>query len=103
MDEGFFLAKSKIAIIGLGLMGGSLALALKGHCAALYGIDPDPSVVKLAIERGVVENAGVDARLLLPEADAIILAAPVRAVIQLLGELPDLTPGEAIVLDIGST
>ncbi len=97
------IQNAKIAIIGLGLMGGSLALALKGHCAALFGIDPDPSVVKLAIERGVVENAGVDARLLLPEADAIILAAPVRAVIQLLGELPDLTPGEAIVLDIGST
>jgi prephenate dehydrogenase len=92
-----------IAIVGLGLMGGSLALALQGRCKTLYGIDPDPAVVDQAIERGVVEKASVDARALLPEADAIILAAPVRAIIKLLGELPTLTPREAIVLDIGST
>jgi len=104
-DGGGFSAitNTRIAIVGLGLMGGSLALALQGRCKALYGIDPDPAVVELAIERGVVEKASVAARALLPEAEAIILAAPVRAIIKLLGELPDLTPGEAIVLDIGST
>jgi prephenate dehydrogenase len=103
-DDGFgAIANSRIAIVGLGLMGGSLALAMQGRCTALYGIDPDPSVVNQAIERGVVENASVDARALLPEADAIILAAPVRTIINLLGELPDLTSREAIVLDIGST
>jgi len=97
------IAKSRIAIVGLGLMGGSLALALQGRCKALYGIDPDPTVVKLAIERGVVEKASVDAGTLLPEADVIILAAPVRTIIKLLGELPNMTPRKTIVLDIGST
>jgi prephenate dehydrogenase len=102
--DGFsVIANSRIAIAGLGLMGGSLALALQGGCRALYGIDADPTVVELANERGVVEKASVDARALLPEADVIVLAAPVRTIINLLGELPDLTPREAIVLDIGST
>jgi prephenate dehydrogenase len=97
------IANSRIAIVGLGLMGGSLALALQGHCKTLYGIDPDPAVIELAIEQGVVEKASVNTDALLPDADVIILAAPVRTIIKLLGELPDLTPREAIVLDIGST
>jgi prephenate dehydrogenase len=97
------IANSRIAIVGLGLMGGSLALALRGRCAALIGIDPDQSVVDQAIERGILEKASVDARSLLPEVGTIILAAPVGAILSWLGELPDLVPGEAIVLDIGST
>lgn len=96
-------SNASIAIVGLGLMGGSLALALQGSCKILYGIDSDPAVIEQAIERGVVEKASVDARVLLPVADAIILAAPVRAIIRLLGELPALTSRNAIVLDIGST
>ena len=42
MEDGFRLQTAKIAIVGLGLMGGSLALALKGKCAALYGINSQP-------------------------------------------------------------
>jgi len=34
MDDDFSLKNSTVAIVGLGLMGGSMALALKGHCAA---------------------------------------------------------------------
>jgi prephenate dehydrogenase len=97
------IADSRIAILGLGLMGGSLALALQGRCTALYGIDQDQSVVKQAVERGIVDKASVDSEALLPEADAIILAAPVRAILGWLGELPHQVPGEAIVLDLGST
>lgn len=102
--DGFnIIANRRIAIVGLGLMGGSLALALQGRCMALYGIDPKQSVVSQAIERGIVDKASIDSRALLPEADTIILAAPVRAILGWLDELPGLVPGEAIVLDIGST
>ncbi len=41
MDEPDFLNSARIAIIGLGLMGGSLALALKGHCKRIWAYDPD--------------------------------------------------------------
>jgi len=103
MDDGFFLAKSKIAIVGLGLMGGSLALALKGKCAAIYGIDPDSSTRELAIRQKIVDAADADPAKLLPLADLVILAAPVPAILTLLKHLPDFTPNPCIVLDLGST
>ncbi len=99
----FNLKESKVAVVGLGLMGGSMALALKGHCAALYGIDPDPSTRALALRQNIVDLAESDPAKLLPEADLVILAAPVPAILTLLETLPDFTPNPAIVLDLGST
>ena len=55
MEDGFRLQDSKIAIIGLGLRGGSLALALKGKCAALYGIDSHPATLELARAKQLLE------------------------------------------------
>ncbi len=97
------LADFRVAILGLGLMGGSLALALRGKCRALLGVDPDPAVVQLALERRVVDSASVNPRELLPQAELVILAAPVGAILSILSRLPELHPGPAIVLDLGST
>ena len=106
-EDGFFtspnLAEARIAILGLGLMGGSLAMALHGRCAALFAVDPDPATRALALERGVVEQVSARPEELLPEANAIILAAPVRAILAMVAELPRWHPGRAIVLDLGST
>jgi prephenate dehydrogenase len=98
-----FLSRARLAIVGLGLMGGSLALALRGQCAALLGIDPNPVTLELARRRGVVDVAAADPAGLLPQADVIILAAPVTAILRLLEALPALHPGPALVLDLGST
>lgn len=108
MDEpGFFstsrLEECVVAVLGLGLMGGSLALALRGKCKTLLGIDPDPQVVALALECQAVDRAAVSPLDLLPEADLVILAAPVGAILSLLRALPDLHPGPAMVMDLGST
>jgi len=99
----FALARSRIAIIGLGLMGGSLALALKGKCAALYGIDPHRAALELALSQNIVDSADEDPARLLPEADLAVLAAPVPAILALLERLPELTANPCIVLDLGST
>jgi len=99
----FILAQSRIAIIGLGLMGGSLALGLRGKCAALYGIDPDPATRKLALSQHIVDSADSDPASLLPEADIVILAAPVLSILDLLEQLPSCTPNPCIVIDLGST
>ncbi len=103
MSDDFFLSRAKIAIVGLGLMGGSLALALKGKCAALYGIDPDKATLDLAIRQEIVDDADCNPEKLLSLADMIILAAPVPAILTILGQLPELTPNSAIILDLGST
>lgn len=102
LGDGFFMAR-RVAVMGLGLMGGSLALALRGRCAAVYGIDPDPAVVRLALERQTVDQAATTPVGLLAQADLIILAAPVQAILRLLGELGNWHPGPAMVLDLGST
>jgi prephenate dehydrogenase len=103
MDDAFSLKASNIAIVGLGLMGGSIALALKGHCASLIGIDPDPTALSLALRQNIVDQAGSDPTKLLPQADLVILAAPVPAILTLLEQIPDFTPNPCIVLDLGST
>ncbi len=99
----FNLAESKIAIIGLGLMGGSLALGLRGKCAALYGIDPHLPTLELALSQHIVDYADSDPAKLLPEVDLVILSAPVPAILTLLEKLPALTPNPAIIMDLGST
>lgn len=103
MEDGFRLQESRIAIIGLGLMGGSLALALKGQCAALYGIDSDHATLQLALDKGIVDQAHTDAARLLPQADLVILATPVPAIIDFIHNLPLLVQESCIVLDLGST
>ena len=99
----FNLAESKIAIIGLGLMGGSLALGLRGKCAALYGIDPHLPTLELALSQHIVDYADSDPANFLPEVDVVILSAPVPAILTLLEKLPAFTPNPCIVMDLGST
>jgi len=99
----FNLAESKIAIIGLGLMGGSLALGLRGKCAALYGCDPHLPTLELALSQHIVDYADSDPAKLLPEVDLVILSAPVPAILTLLEKLPTYTSNPCIVMDLGST
>lgn len=102
-DSNFTLSESKIAIIGLGLMGGSLALGLRGKCAALYGIDPHLPTLELALSQHIVDYADSDPASLLPQADVVILSAPVPAILTLLENLPEFMPNPCIVIDLGST
>ncbi|HET9915293.1 MAG TPA: prephenate dehydrogenase/arogenate dehydrogenase family protein [Anaerolineales bacterium] len=103
MEDGFRLQNAKVAIVGLGLMGGSLALALKGKCAALYGIDSQPATLELALAQKIVHQADSDPAKLLPQADLVILATPVPIIIDFIEKLPALTQSPCIVLDLGST
>ena len=102
-EPDFNLAESKVAIIGLGLMGGSLALGLRGKCAALYGIDPHQPTLELAISQHIVDYADSDPAKLPPEVDLVILAAPVPSIIALIYQLPFTISHPCIVMDLGST
>jgi prephenate dehydrogenase len=102
-DEIPALAELKIVIVGLGLMGGSLALALRGKCASLNGVDPDLSTRELAIRQNIVDLAEADGTRLIPMADIVILAAPVPAILTILDNLAQLMPNPCVILDLGST
>jgi len=94
-----------VAVVGVGLMGGSLGLALRRRAGAaeVRGADPDPAALAAALERGAVTRACASPEEAAAGAGAVFLAAPV-------GELPALArralaaSGEAcLVSDLGST
>jgi len=97
------IAASNITIVGLGLMGGSMALALRGRCHTLSGCDIDPTTLDLAQRWNLADGLSPHPKDALAGADVIILAAPVRRILAYLQDLPALFEGQALVLDLGST
>ena len=105
MDEpGFKLSNATVAIVGLGLMGGSLALALraKDTCAKMIGIDSNGATREQAIACGAVDQAS-DELSLLAQANVIVLATPVRTIVELLPRVGVVARENSIVIDLGST
>ncbi len=78
-------------------------MALKGSCAELLGYDPDPGTVRLAQSLHITDHASIHLEEILPDRDLVVLAAPVRQILHLLRDLGQHHPGQAVVLDIGST
>ncbi len=70
---------NKIAVIGLGLMGGSLALELKkSSWATIYGIDKNEDHLQKALDLGIIyEKATLD---IVSEVDVVIIAVPVNVI-----------------------
>ncbi|MDD5716993.1 MAG: prephenate dehydrogenase [Sulfuricurvum sp.] len=94
----------KIGIVGLGLMGGSMALALKhlSFISSIIGTDHNKEHQRIALERGLVQ-AIVPFDHLKRECDVIFLAVPVDGVIALLSECTDLEGSDTTLIDLGST
>ena len=90
---------SSIAIVGLGLIGGSIALAVRDRWPAsrVFGVDSEP-VLAHALGAGAIER-GFETIAALPESSLIVLAAPVRQNIELLQQISRPT----IVTDVGGT
>jgi prephenate dehydrogenase len=97
------LTEINVAIVGLGLMGGSLAMALRGHCKGLFGCDLDLQALELARGKKLVDSADSDIKAILPHADLIVLATPVGTILELLAAIPEIIQGPAVILDLGST
>ncbi len=96
---------SRLAILGLGLMGGSFALAARAHGLAreIVAFDANAEGLAEASVRGIIEQGYSNARDAARDAAVVVLAAPVRAIVTLLEEItPVLRPG-ALVMDLGST
>jgi prephenate dehydrogenase len=101
-----------IAIVGLGLMGASLALALQERgrqpdsplqVGRLIGVARREETVQEALQRGVVDSATTDFAAGVGQADVVVLAAPVRTIIaQLRTQAGAFKPG-AVITDLGST
>ena len=92
-----------IAIAGLGLIGGSIALAVRERWPASRVIAVDTaSVLAHAVGSGAIDRV-CESVASLPGADLIVLAAPVRQNIQLLHDIGHSLPGPLVVTDVGGT
>jgi prephenate dehydrogenase len=93
----------KIGIVGLGLIGGSIALAAREiwPTSLVIGVD-NKDVLETAMRLHAIDVAADDPYIL-AEADLVILAAPVRQNIELLRDLDDSVTQPAVVTDVGST
>ena len=105
MSAGFSGFNSRhLAVVGLGLMGGSLARALRPFAETITGVDPNPVSREYALANGVVDAATDDLKAGVSEADVVILAAPVRTIIAMINDrIGAYLRSNTLLIDIGST
>ena len=95
---------ASVAIVGLGVMGGSLARALTAlpNRPRVRGWAPDPEEREAALRAGVVDAAPDSWRDALEDAELVVLAAPLRASCALLGEIARAAHAESTLSDVAS-
>jgi prephenate dehydrogenase len=94
----------QITIVGTGLIGGSLALALRQHgfTGTIVGCD-SPEVLQRAVERGAVDRAEPNVAVAVQGSDLVVLATPVGAILSLFEQLAPTLAATTLVTDTGST
>ncbi len=93
-----------LTVVGLGLMGGSLALALRDYAEKITGVDSHLETRDYALGQGLVDHATDDLRSGVAEADVVILAAPVRIIAEMLKRrIGSYLRSNTLLIDIGST
>ena len=97
------LADAQITIVGLGLMGGSLAGALRGRCRTVIGVARRAETVETALACGLIDRGTTDVSSGVHQADIVVLATPVRVILQQLADIGPLLPQGCLVMDLGST
>ena len=93
----------RIAIIGVGVIGGSLGLAIKKRfpSARIVGFDRK-EVLRKALKKGAIDQASVDLRDAVSTADLVFLATPISAILTMLPRIARFAPTSALVTDVGS-
>ena len=95
----------EVCIVGLGLMGGSLGMALmrNGAPVKLVGFDADKQVLKHAEEKRAIHAGASDLSEACRNADLIVFATPIRTIPALVREVLPYLKHRAILADLGST
>ena len=95
----------RVAIIGLGLLGGSIGLAVKQHlpAAVTTGWDRDPATRTRAAERGLVGTVCATGAEAVAQADLVIFCVPVGSIGEVAAELAGAIPAGAVISDVGSS
>lgn len=94
-----------LAVIGVGLVGGSLAAALRraGAVSSIVGYDRDPQSLERAAALGIIDTASTSVSEAARGAELVVVAVPVRAVGPVLRDISGALDPGAVVTDVGST
>ena len=95
----------RIAILGTGLLGTSLGLALRaaGYRGSIAGWNRSPEAAQLALEMGAIDSVAKHFLEVGRKFDVIILAVPIYATLEMMEQLHGLLGPEQLVTDVGST
>lgn len=95
----------RVTILGVGLLGGSLGLALKRKYSGIriYGLGRNPARLEIAHKMGAIDEFGTDPTPALKDRDLIILATPVEHILSILVTLGGFLSAGSVVTDVGST
>ena len=98
------MAIQQITIVGTGLIGGSLGLALRqrGFEGTIIGCDK-PEVLETAIMRGAIDRGGTDIKEAVLDSDVVVFATPVGAILSLFEKLAPTLSSTILITDTGST
>ncbi|MFC5047122.1 prephenate dehydrogenase [Aquimarina hainanensis] len=93
----------KVFVIGIGLIGGSMAIDIKAafNDAIIYGVDSNKEHIEQALNLGLIDQAATNVQL--KEAEVVILTTPVDIAVRLLPDVLDEINEECLVFDAGST
>jgi prephenate dehydrogenase len=95
---------SKIGIVGPGLLGGSVALAIKTYSSAakIIGIGHRPASIDRAVEIGAIDAGSLDIRDL-ADCELVVIATPIGLIHRTIDDLATVLSPRAVVTDVGST
>jgi len=95
---------NRLVIIGVGLIGGSLALALRnsGACREVIGVEPEVETLQRAQKLGVIDHFVLDACAAVREADIVVLATPVGAIAPVCRSIRGCLDDRTVLTDVGS-
>jgi len=101
----FALDDAQVAVVGLGLMGGSLAAALStlGACRQVVGVARRRSTLTTALDLRFIHKGTTDLQEGVAEADIVILATPVQDIIAKIGIIGPMLKPQCLLMDVGST
>lgn len=104
MNESLLSSIRQITICGVGLIGGSLGLALKkaGFQGRIVG-HGRPATLEKAQRLGAIDSGSANLAEAVAEADVVYLSTPILSILELLGKLPAMVKQEALITDAGST
>src|SRR5580700_9126269 len=99
-----FMSIRQITIIGTGLIGGSFALALRkrGFAGRIVGCDRESALRKAKL-LGVIDSGFAEPAQAVRGSQLVMLATPVLAIVDLIGQLGRILPADALLTDVGST